>query len=207
MFDTYGYCPSGLACRYGNSHIDSEMVNVINKDKYNPDQRPNKVMNTIPRTLQEQLRKKKIPFPRTDLFLKTLNANKSDDNSTTTAIPMVTVVPMVTNDATISSNDNEHSSGIHPTVDSEPEIKSKKEDGVSDKAHERLNDAGLKDSVNSNKSSLDCDMEGVVEVQLPHPPLGPITDEGAIKLRPSEKKQINFKNKLYLAPLTTVSHY
>ncbi|XP_059364883.1 tRNA-dihydrouridine(47) synthase [NAD(P)(+)]-like [Carassius carassius] len=33
--------------------------------------------------------------------------------------------------------------------------------------------------------------------------LGPITDADIIKLRPSEKKQVDFRDKLYLAPLTT----
>lgn len=35
--------------------------------------------------------------------------------------------------------------------------------------------------------------------------LGPITDADIIKLRPSEKKQVDFRDKLYLAPLTTVN--
>ncbi len=34
--------------------------------------------------------------------------------------------------------------------------------------------------------------------------LGPVTDEDLIKLRSGEKKKIDWKNKLYLAPLTTV---
>lgn len=33
--------------------------------------------------------------------------------------------------------------------------------------------------------------------------IGPLTDADIIKLRPSEKKQVDFKDKLYLAPLTT----
>lgn len=33
--------------------------------------------------------------------------------------------------------------------------------------------------------------------------VGPITDADIIKLRPSEKKQVDFRDKLYLAPLTT----
>jgi tRNA-dihydrouridine synthase 3 len=34
--------------------------------------------------------------------------------------------------------------------------------------------------------------------------IGPVTDEDLIKLRTGEKKKIDWKNKLYLAPLTTV---
>lgn len=39
-----------------------------------------------------------------------------------------------------------------------------------------------------------------------HPPvktIGPLTDVDVIKLRPCEKKQVDFQDKLYLAPLTT----
>lgn len=36
--------------------------------------------------------------------------------------------------------------------------------------------------------------------------LGCVTDEGLIALRPAEKKKIDFSNKLYLAPLTTVGN-
>ncbi|XP_029023278.1 tRNA-dihydrouridine(47) synthase [NAD(P)(+)]-like [Betta splendens] len=39
--------------------------------------------------------------------------------------------------------------------------------------------------------------------QPPVKTVGPLTDQDVIKLRPSEKKQVDFQNKLYLAPLTT----
>ncbi|XP_040908505.1 tRNA-dihydrouridine(47) synthase [NAD(P)(+)]-like [Toxotes jaculatrix] len=39
--------------------------------------------------------------------------------------------------------------------------------------------------------------------QPPVKTVGPLTDEDVIKLRPCEKKQVDFQDKLYLAPLTT----
>ncbi|KAM9386025.1 tRNA-dihydrouridine(47) synthase [NAD(P)(+)]-like isoform 2-T2 [Pholidichthys leucotaenia] len=39
--------------------------------------------------------------------------------------------------------------------------------------------------------------------EFPVKTLGPLTDADVIKLRPSEKKQVDFRDKLYLAPLTT----
>ncbi|XP_028252977.1 tRNA-dihydrouridine(47) synthase [NAD(P)(+)]-like [Parambassis ranga] len=41
------------------------------------------------------------------------------------------------------------------------------------------------------------------EEQPPVKTMGPLTDTDVIKLRPCEKKQVDFKDKLYLAPLTT----
>ncbi|XP_017340665.1 tRNA-dihydrouridine(47) synthase [NAD(P)(+)]-like isoform X2 [Ictalurus punctatus] len=44
------------------------------------------------------------------------------------------------------------------------------------------------------------------ESQTKPPPvktIGPLTDDDIIKLRPCEKKQVDFRDKLYLAPLTT----
>ncbi|KAM8767609.1 tRNA-dihydrouridine(47) synthase [NAD(P)(+)]-like [Acanthopagrus schlegelii] len=41
------------------------------------------------------------------------------------------------------------------------------------------------------------------EKQPPVKTVGPLTDEDVIKLRPCEKKQVDFQDKLYLAPLTT----
>merc|ERR1712059_27480 len=37
-------------------------------------------------------------------------------------------------------------------------------------------------------------------------PLGPVSDEDLVKLRPSEKKKLDWEGKTYLAPLTTVGN-
>ncbi|XP_014906127.1 tRNA-dihydrouridine(47) synthase [NAD(P)(+)]-like [Poecilia latipinna] len=41
------------------------------------------------------------------------------------------------------------------------------------------------------------------DIQPPVKTVGPLTDADVIKLRPCEKKKVDFKDKLYLAPLTT----
>ncbi|KAM6958851.1 tRNA-dihydrouridine(47) synthase [NAD(P)(+)]-like [Aplochiton taeniatus] len=47
------------------------------------------------------------------------------------------------------------------------------------------------------------DTQVSVEKQIPVKTLGPLTDADIIRLRPCEKKQVDFQDKLYLAPLTT----
>ncbi|KAF6771020.1 hypothetical protein AHF37_10341 [Paragonimus kellicotti] len=48
--------------------------------------------------------------------------------------------------------------------------------------------------------------EGISNDMNDRAPLGHVTDEDKIRCRASEKKQIEFANKLYLAPLTTVGN-
>ncbi|XP_058062406.1 tRNA-dihydrouridine(47) synthase [NAD(P)(+)]-like [Anopheles bellator] len=46
-----------------------------------------------------------------------------------------------------------------------------------------------------------------IEEAVPKPsPIGPILDEDLVKLRSAERKRINFRDKLYLSPLTTVGN-
>lgn len=34
MFETYGKCPYGLACRYGSKHISEDFKNIVNQELY-----------------------------------------------------------------------------------------------------------------------------------------------------------------------------
>ncbi|XP_024920855.1 tRNA-dihydrouridine(47) synthase [NAD(P)(+)]-like isoform X2 [Cynoglossus semilaevis] len=51
--------------------------------------------------------------------------------------------------------------------------------------------------------SAEADTQTVPDTQPPVKTIGPLTDADVIKLRPCEKKQVDFNDKLYLAPLTT----
>lgn len=70
MFETYGACLYGLACRYASSHI-YDGKNVINEKLVNVRKVPH-VANVIDKCLQEQLRKKQMKFPRTESCLHQL---------------------------------------------------------------------------------------------------------------------------------------
>ncbi|XP_074659335.1 tRNA-dihydrouridine(47) synthase [NAD(P)(+)]-like isoform X2 [Tubulanus polymorphus] len=64
------------------------------------------------------------------------------------------------------------------------------------------------DCVTANvQSNAGCIDSGDVKLDVNHSSrAGALTDEDVIRLRPNEKKTIDFSNKLYLAPLTTVGN-
>ncbi|KAK5854995.1 hypothetical protein PBY51_005138 [Eleginops maclovinus] len=53
------------------------------------------------------------------------------------------------------------------------------------------------------RMSTEADTQASQDKQPPVKTVGPLTDEDVIKLRQCEKKQVDFQDKLYLAPLTT----
>ena len=79
MYTTYGYCPSGIACRFGAAHISSEGRNVINDDLYSPEAMSSTVVNVISKSLQENLRKKRMEFARSTSYLKSVEVKKKEE--------------------------------------------------------------------------------------------------------------------------------
>jgi tRNA-dihydrouridine synthase 3 len=64
MFDRYGTCPHGIACRFGSSHIDKEKgVSIVKENAITPEAE----INVLSKELQAILRKKKYPpTPKAD---------------------------------------------------------------------------------------------------------------------------------------------
>ncbi|XP_059205932.1 tRNA-dihydrouridine(47) synthase [NAD(P)(+)]-like [Centropristis striata] len=56
---------------------------------------------------------------------------------------------------------------------------------------------------NEQPASTEAEKQASPEKQAPVKTVGPLTDVDVIKLRQCEKKQVDFNDKLYLAPLTT----
>jgi tRNA-dihydrouridine synthase 3 len=160
-YGAWGCCPSGLACRYGSAHISDKGENVINKDLYVSGRLDCTVRNVLDKSLQIQLRKKKVIFPRTERYLKGLETPVESSCSTEDSV------------TTASTGD--------VTADSTKDISTV---------------ANTDDLITSEPTS------GVTQVQT----CGPLTNEDTIKLKPFEKTKINFRGKLYLAPLTTVGN-
>lgn len=76
LFKTYGKCPYGRACRFAGNHLTTNYGNVVNESLYDPSS-PVKTLNVIPRFLQEKLRKRQLPFVRSERYLKKLKEELS----------------------------------------------------------------------------------------------------------------------------------
>ncbi|XP_035537606.1 tRNA-dihydrouridine(47) synthase [NAD(P)(+)]-like isoform X1 [Morone saxatilis] len=80
-----------------------------------------------------------------------------------------------------------------------------------DKREQQGNDDACAAEVSADQTGGDQQAATKAETQLQASPdkqppvktIGPLTDVDVIKLRPCEKKQVDFQDKLYLAPLTT----
>ena len=73
MFEKLGKCPYGAACRFASSHVTSEFVNVVKEGVYDSS-RPVETLNLISRGLQENLRKRRLAFVRSERYLERLQA-------------------------------------------------------------------------------------------------------------------------------------
>lgn len=61
VFSTYGYCGSGLSCRFGKMHIKDDKFNVVNHDIFKKSAKDFEI-NHLDKDLKESLRKKKYDF-------------------------------------------------------------------------------------------------------------------------------------------------
>ena len=69
VFDTYGRCPYGPACRFASAHLTPQHENVVALERFDPS-RPSPTINVLSRHLQEGLRKRTVQFPLSESYLK-----------------------------------------------------------------------------------------------------------------------------------------
>ncbi|XP_041998099.1 tRNA-dihydrouridine(47) synthase [NAD(P)(+)]-like isoform X2 [Salvia splendens] len=192
-----GPCPYGLACRFGGTHKadNGEVATSANVDKKNSE------MNVLTKDVQRLLWKNRMKFPKADAALKLLglqgkkakpSGNDNDDE---------------TNGSNVNGNGccREDSAEVLEDIVDKADVtdevrRSKKTKCSTDEACDALTDGGViiheKDVGESCKQS---EPESVVENIVED-------NDKCLKLHPREKKIIDFRDKLYLAPLTTVGN-
>ncbi|KAM3852413.1 tRNA-dihydrouridine(47) synthase [NAD(P)(+)]-like isoform 3-T3 [Vipera latastei] len=174
LFETFGRCTYGATCRFAGAHLGEDYKNRVNAEVLKQWEGRLAVRNSLSKELQQQLRKKKMPFARSGEYLRSLGKARRPGHRDT--------------------NTGAAKTGLLDSSASE----GRKEPGM----------ARLEAPNNSSPSKEEEDVGSAPKG--PSPPAAPalkrvgaVTDEDTVKLRPSEKAQLDLRGKLYLAPLTT----
>jgi len=168
IFDSFGKCCYGIACRFASSHLDENFKNVIDDAKMEK-MKIYEVKQTLPKDLQNKLRARDVIFSRSDKFL--------------------------------TDNGIEYIS----------EIEAKKSKNESDakriakENYKKLRKAaqnGDQNSVEDADKPKEAQVEEAVKEEISQQ-----TDcTEYYTLHGREKRPVDFTNKLFLAPLTTVGN-
>ncbi|KAM4688858.1 tRNA-dihydrouridine(47) synthase [NAD(P)(+)]-like [Discoglossus pictus] len=180
LFQTRGKCIYGVTCRFAKSHVSEDFKNIVNHELQKQQEGKILVKNSLNKDVQQQLRKRKFCFEKSDHYLKNLSKSykpgknekiKSEDGLET---------------QTVKEDSNKTSICTQPSVSIE---NTASEEQAMTLGGEIKEDSAMQVTVGQKETMVKT--------------IGAVTDEDLIKLRPCEKKSIDFRNKLYLAPLTT----
>jgi tRNA-dihydrouridine synthase 3 len=164
LFQKYGACPYGIACRFGDSHIDRETGANIRREVWT-DVEPE--INILSKELQNLLRKKKYPQKEQREAAgatgsATTSSNSAPDvNAGAPVASAATPVPEAQQGASADSSNNSESLHASPKIAGEVA-------------------AGRDSNV--------------------------LKQRNYSKEYPSKVKLVDFSNKVYIAPLTTVGN-
>lgn len=76
MYDTFGKCDYGLACRFAKAHITPDFKTTVKADLVKAFEGRIMVKNSLSKDLQFRLRKRSVAFKKSEEYLKTLSNNK-----------------------------------------------------------------------------------------------------------------------------------
>ncbi|XP_048143632.1 tRNA-dihydrouridine(47) synthase [NAD(P)(+)]-like [Corvus hawaiiensis] len=76
LFDTFGRCPYGVTCRFGQAHLGDGHQNLVNAALAQQWDGKLLVRNSLSKDLQQQLRKRKFSFQKAEEFLRGLHGGK-----------------------------------------------------------------------------------------------------------------------------------
>ncbi|KAI5749045.1 hypothetical protein M8J76_004230 [Diaphorina citri] len=84
VFSQHGYCPMGIACRFGSSHLDENGGNIVKEDvlKEWKNTVGNKTVNVLANEVRQDLRKHTYNFEKSEKICKENKASKSENKDT-----------------------------------------------------------------------------------------------------------------------------
>jgi tRNA-dihydrouridine synthase 3 len=199
IYEKFGKCSQGLHCRFAGQHTTKDFKLIVDEDKvaqYKP-----QTLNAVSKDLRYHLRRREVFFPNADKYLESIGIKPSrayrlkegkSSQMTSGASQNETVNKKSVNSGNVEDADQQN---IISSAENYKDLTActgdlEKQAVCTDvKQHlgDSVNGENLNTNLNEDKS------------------MGCVTDEDVIKIKPGEKKTIDFRDKLYLAPLTTVS--
>lgn len=162
LFETFGRCTYGATCRFAGAHLGEGYKNLMNADLLKQWEGRLAVRNGLSKDLQQQLRKKKMPFVRSGEFLRSLGKSHPARRPGTQAAVVET-----------GASDCSTSEGT-------------KEPGTA--RLEAPNGSNPSEGVGSASETVKSPIPPA-EPALKR--VGAVTDEDTVKLRPSEKPKVS----------------
>lgn len=192
VYDTYGKCAYGAACRFARCHLTADFKNVVNAALFDPNRR-SPLLNSVPKSLQENLRKKRFKFPRSDAFLANLKAGGLKVANGGAGGEPDDGFPKDAKDGT-DLNGACGEQGLEDSISGEP-VSSPFEpsgNGGGCETGSVLECTGVAEAHCSSdvKDELSRIEVPVAAVEAGLTPSGTVTDEGIVRLRPAEKKKV-----------------
>nr|GME10461.1 tRNA-dihydrouridine(47) synthase [NAD(P)(+)]-like [Ipomoea batatas] len=211
FLDNEGPCPYGLACRFAGTHKDDLPVETLNSRRQCYSE-----LNVLSKETQKLLWKNKLKFTKAHATLKHLGitrhgindkfSNQEEDDQIDTNGSSTTD----NNEAPADANIKLESSLLVTGEEGLDDAAVIEDDRPQKKAKSSINETPTFIDVNNASNIQEKDLQkshdgdaSVGTATVDHPAAE--TDK-SLKVHPREKKLIDFKEKLYLAPLTTVGN-
>ncbi|XP_014230819.1 tRNA-dihydrouridine(47) synthase [NAD(P)(+)]-like [Trichogramma pretiosum] len=177
-FETTGRCQRGLACRVGSKHITADGFNIIDKEKYEAYKKlPPATKNVIDRDLLENLRKYRYDFSKAETIIKKHNPKWKETHTKSNKSTNCDASVVEKESIEIRTLPAKSEQNIVPEI--------------------KCDTIRAENPIEMKPESVPMESEQDI---------GPILNTDVIKIRSSEKKTIDWRDKLMLAPLTTVGN-
>lgn len=194
-FSTFGYCSYGMMCRFAGNHTDAEKNNITDEALKAATACKVAKLNVLPKDTQRKLRKHQYDFEKTEQIMQCILSADSGQSREMSA------------QSAESDKLTEHAGDKHKIGDVEDTSSEVKLPKLVVESFDHVPKRQLEEDNCPRKSpKLDVVGENASTNNGTVSTVGCVTDENVIRLRPQEKKVINFTDKLYLAPLTTVGN-